>query len=75
MCEQGNPFRRRLPTRIARCNSASYIVEMPELAFVTARKQQDQTTDQDLLKVYHNALIALYQMVDSSRLYYLHDEM
>jgi hypothetical protein len=48
---------------------------MPELAFVTARKQQDQTTDQDLLKVYHNALTALYHMVDSSRLYYLHDEM
>jgi hypothetical protein len=50
-------------------------VETPDPAFIAARKQQDQTTDQDLLVVYHNALRAVYQLGESPGQYYLHDEM
>ena len=39
-----------------------------------ARKQHGQTTGQDPYVAYHNALKALYQLNDSPRLYYLHDE-
>ena len=47
----------------------------PDPALVTARKRPGQATDQDQCGVYHNALKALYQLNDSPRLYYLHDEM
>ncbi len=35
----------------------------------------NQMHDQDLMVVYHNALKALYLLTNSTRLYYLHDEM
>jgi hypothetical protein len=73
--ESTNPFRKRLPAPLQRSNFPGYVVHMPDPAFVTARKWPDQATDQDLYKVYDNALIALYQMEDSTRLYLLHDEM
>jgi hypothetical protein len=51
-----------------------YLVHLPDPALITARKRQDQTTGPDLCVVYHNALKALYQLNDSPRLYYQHDE-
>jgi hypothetical protein len=70
-----NPFRKRNPTLLQRSNLPGYIVHTPDPALVAARKRHDQTLDQDLMMVYHNALKALYQLTDSTRLYYLHDEM
>ncbi len=70
-----NPFRKRIPTLSQRSNIPGYVVRSPEPAFVASRKRYDQIHDQDLMVVYHNALKALYQMTDSSRLYLLHDEM
>ncbi len=60
-----NPFRRRIPAPLRRSNLPGYVVEMPDTAFIAARKQQDQATDQDPCKVYHNALKALYQLGES----------
>jgi hypothetical protein len=73
--ESTNPLRKRLPTPIEHSNLPGYVVQSPDRTFVSARKRPDQATDQELCKVYHNALEALYQLGDSSRLYYLHDEM
>ncbi len=70
-----NPFRKRIPTLLQRSNIPGYVVNTPEPALVASRKGHDQIHDQDLMVVYHNALRALYQMTDSSRLYFLHDEM
>jgi hypothetical protein len=70
-----NSFHRRLPSHIERGNLPVYVVQSPDPTFVSARKRQDHATDQDLCKVYHNALRALYQLADSPRLYYLHDEV
>jgi hypothetical protein len=50
-------------------------VPMPDPNFVTARMRHDQQADQGLCKVYHNALIALYQTNGSTSQYLLHDEM
>jgi hypothetical protein len=73
--ESTNPFRKRLPAPLQRSNLPGYIVQTPDPAFIAARKRPDQATDQDLMKVYHNALKALYQLGESPGLYYLHDEM
>ena len=73
--QPANPFRKRSPTLSQRSNIPGYVVYTPEPAFVASRKRHDQIHDQDLMVVYHNALKALYQMTDSSRLYLLHDEM
>jgi hypothetical protein len=73
--ESTNPYRKRLPAPLQRSNLPVYVVHLPDPAFITARKRQDQATDQDLCVVYHNALKALYQLGDSPRLYYLYDEM
>jgi hypothetical protein len=73
--ESTNPYRKRLPAPLQRSNLPGYVVHLPDPAFITARKRQDQATVQDLCVVHHNALKALYQLGDSPRLYYLHDEM
>ncbi len=73
--ESTNPYRKRLPAPLQRSNLPGYVVHLPDPAFITARKRQDHATDQDLCVVCHNALKALYQLGDSPRLYYLHDEM
>jgi hypothetical protein len=73
--ESTNPYRKRLPAPLQRSNLPGYVVNTPEFAFVTARKRQDQPSDQDLCVVYHNALKALYQLGKSPGLYCLHDEM
>jgi hypothetical protein len=73
--ESTNPYRKRLPAPLQRSNLPGYVVQTPDPAFITARKRQDQATDQDLCKVYPNALKALYQLGESPGLYYLHDEM
>jgi hypothetical protein len=73
--EPTNPYRVKPPVLLQRSNLLDYVVNLPDPALIVARKRQDQATDQDLCVVYHNALKALYQLNDSSRLYYLHDEM
>jgi hypothetical protein len=73
--ESTNPYRIKLPVPLQRSNLPDYVVHLPDPALIVARKQQGQTTDQNLCAVYHNALKALYQLNDSPRLYYLHDEM
>ncbi len=75
LSEATNPYRKKLPAPLQRSNLPGYIVHLPDPAFITAKKRQDQATDQGLSVVYHNALKALYQLKDSPRLYYLHDEM
>ena len=75
LSEATNPYRKKLPAPLQRSNLPGYIVHLPDPAFITARKRQDQATDQGLSVVYHNALKALYRLNDSPRLYYLHDEM
>ena len=72
---QANPFRKRIPAPLQRSNLPGYVVNTPEPAFITARKRQDQVTDQNLMLVYHKALRALYQLGESPGSYYLHDEM
>ncbi len=62
------------PVQLQRSNLPGYVVHTPDPTLIAARKRRDQTTDPDLCVVYHNALKALYQLNDSSRLYYLHDE-
>ncbi len=73
--ESTNPYRKRLPAPLQRSNLPGYVAQTPDPAFITARNRQDQATDRDLCKVYHNALRALYQLGESRGLYYLHDEM
>ncbi len=73
--ESTNPYRKTLPAPLQRSNFPGYVVNTPEFAFVTARKRQDQASDQDLCVVYHNALKALYQLGESPGLYCIHDEM
>ena len=73
--EPTNPYRVKPPVLLQRSNLPGYVVNSPDPALIVARKQQGQTTDQDLSVVYHNALKALYQLNDLPRLYYLHDEM
>ncbi len=75
LSEHTNPNRKKLPASLQRSNLPGYVVQMPDPAFITARKRQDQATDPDLCVVYHNTLKALYQLSNSPRLYYLHDEM
>ncbi len=65
----------KLPVQLQRSNLPGYVVHSPDPALINARKQQGQATGQDLCVVDHNALKALYQLNDSPRLYYLHDEM
>jgi hypothetical protein len=72
--QPNNPFRKRTPLHQQRSNLPGYIVQLPEPALVAERKQPDQQYDQDLQKVYHNALKAIYQLADSPRLYLLQDE-
>jgi hypothetical protein len=69
-----NPFRKKVPLQLQRSNTPGEVVHLPEPALVVERKRPDQQFDQDLQKVYHNALKALYQLGDSPRLYYLQDE-
>jgi hypothetical protein len=73
--ESTNPYRKRLSAPLQRSNLPGYIVQTPDPAFISARKRQDQATDQDLCVVYHNALRALYQLGESPGLYCIHDEM
>jgi hypothetical protein len=73
--ESTTPYGKRLPASLQRSNLPGYVVHTPDPAFITARKRQDQATDQDLCVVYHNALRALYQLGESPGLYCLHDEM
>jgi hypothetical protein len=75
LSESTNPFRKRIPQPIERSNLPGYVVQTPAPTLVATRKRPDQTADSDLMKVYHNALKALYQLGDSPRLYYLQDEM
>jgi hypothetical protein len=70
-----NPYRRRIPALLQKSNLPGYVVHLPDPAFVASRRRPDQLHDQDQMTVYHNALKALYQMTDSTRLYYFHDEM
>ena len=70
-----NLYRRKLPTLLEKSNLPGYVVHLPDPTFVASRKRYDQIHDQDLMRVYHKALIALYQLTDSPRLYYFHDEM
>jgi hypothetical protein len=72
LSESTNLYRKRLPRAFERGNTT--IVQLPEPTFVAARKRPDQVTDPDLCLVYHQALKALYQLVDSSRLYLIEDE-
>ncbi len=72
--EPTNPYRVKPPVLLQRSNLPDYVVNLPDPALIVARKRQDQATDQGLCVVYHNALKALYQLNDSPRLYYLHDE-
>ncbi len=65
----------KIPVQLQRSNLPGYVVNTPDVTLVNARKHQGQTTGQDQCVVYHNALKALYQLNDSPRLYYLHDEM
>ena len=69
-----NPFRKKIPLQLQRSNTPGEVVHLPDPALVVERKRPDQQFDQDLQKVYHNALKALYQLGDSPRLYYLQDE-
>ena len=73
--QPNNPFRKRIPLQQQESNLPSYVVHLPDPALVAERKRHDQPNDQDLQKVYHNALKALYQLADSPRLYHLQDEM
>ncbi len=73
--ESTNPYRVKRPVQLQRSNLPGYVVHSSDPALVNKRKQQGQATGQDLCVVYHNALKALYQLNDSPRLYYLHDEM
>ena len=70
-----NLYRKRNPTRQEKSNLPGYVVHLPDPTFVASRKRYDQIHDQDLTRVYHKALIALYNLTDSPRLYYFHDEM
>jgi hypothetical protein len=73
--ESTNPYRMKIPKLLERSNSPGYVVHLPSPEFIAARKRQGQATDQGVGVAYHNALKALYQLNDSPRLYYLHDEM
>ena len=64
----------KIPVQLQRSNLPGYVVHTPDPSLVSSRKRPDQATDPDLCVVYHNALKALYQLNDSSRLYHLHDE-
>jgi hypothetical protein len=70
-----NLYRKRNPTRQEKSNLPGYVVHLPDPTFVATRKRHDQIHDQDLAKAYHKALIGLYNLTDSPRLYYFHDEM
>jgi hypothetical protein len=70
-----NLYRRKVPTLLQKSNLPGYIVHLPDPAFVASRRRPDQQHDQSLTMAYHNALKALYQLTDSPRLYYFHDEM
>ena len=72
--QPNNPFCSRIPLPQQRSNLPGYVVVLPDPALVAARKRHDQAYDQDLQKVYHNALKALYNLADSPRLYHLQDE-
>ena len=72
--QPNNPFYNRIPLPQQRSNLPGYVVVLPDPALVAARKRHDQAYDQDLQKVYHNAFIALYNLGDSPRFYYLQDE-
>jgi hypothetical protein len=74
LIQPGNPFHKRNPLQQEKSNLPGYIVQLPEPALVTARKRHAQPYDQDLQKVYHNALKAIYQLADSPRLYILQNE-
>ena len=64
----------KIPVQLQRSNLPGYVMHTPDVTLVNARKQHGQTTGQDPYVAYHNALKALYQLNDSPRLYYLHDE-
>ena len=72
--QPNNPFRGKASLQQQKSNLPGYVVQLPEPALVTERKRHDQQYDQDLQKVYHNALKAIYQMADSPRLYLLQNE-
>ncbi len=71
--ESINTYRKNLPQALERSNLPGYVVQRPELSFIAARKRPDQIADQDLGFAYHQALKALYQLCDSSRLYLIED--
>ncbi len=48
LSEATNPYRKKLPAPLQRSNLPGYIVHLPDPAFITARKRQDQATDQGL---------------------------
>ena len=73
--ETSNPYRKRRPVQQERSRLPGGTVPIPDTTFVPARMRHDQQADQDLCKVYHNALAALYNTNSSTSLYLLHDEM
>jgi hypothetical protein len=74
LSEPTNIFRLKDFVQLQRSNLPGSVVHAPDPSLVSTRKMPNQPTDPDLCKVYHNALKALFQLSDSPRLYYLHDE-
>ena len=56
--EPTNFYRVKLPVQLQRSNLPGYVVQLPDPQVISARKRQDQPTDQNLCVVYHNALKA-----------------
>ena len=73
--EPNNPYRKKQPVLQERSRLPGGTVPIPDTTFIAARMRHDQQADQDLCKVYHNALIALYQTNGSSGQYLLQDEL
>ena len=72
--QPGNRFQKRVPLQQQRSNLPGYVVHLPDPTLVNTRKSKDQQYDQNLQKVYHNALCDIYKMADSPRLYLLQNE-